>query len=58
MNDFFASLFTGKDLSLLGLPEFQVSYTKRKDLSKEDVQLMEEDQARGNLCKLEIHWSV
>ena len=50
----FASVSTG----ITGLQESQVSETRGKAWSKEDIPLVEEDQVREYLSKLDIHKSM
>jgi len=54
LNTFFASVFTSKT-SLQGS---QASETRRKDWRKEYVSLVEEDQVREYLSKMDIHKSM
>lgn len=51
LNIFFISVFTSKT----NLPESHIPDTKEKGRSKEDVPLMEEEQVREYLSKLDIY---
>ena len=54
LNAFFNSVFTSKT----SLKEFQVQETRGEAWSKEDVPMVEEDQDREHLSKLDIHKSI
>ncbi|GAB0206869.1 mitochondrial enolase superfamily member 1 [Grus japonensis] len=54
LNAAFASVYSSKT----GLQESQVPETKAKGWSKEDLPLVEEDQIREYLSKLDIHKSM
>lgn len=54
LNDFFATFFTSKT----GFQETQVPEASLNICSKENVPLVEEDQMREHLSKLDIHKSI